>query len=510
MRVHLKTLGCRLNEAELESWARQFQSSGCALVASPEQADVIVLNSCAVTGDAARKSRHYIRRLRRENPRAKLVVSGCWATLHPNEAAQQLDVDLVVGNADKHRLVELTVMALASPRNMTNRQDNRFARRSRPKGATQDVSHERALAMTVSLTPALSGTLTQPSPRGRGGFEIWERVSKVAATFTLTQQEVRPEAMPLLSTGPGEAALFRLGRQRAFIKVQDGCRHRCTFCIVTVARGAERSRRVAEIVAEVNALYSEGVREVVLTGVHLGGYGADLGLKLDDLLRAVLADTDVPRVRLGSLEPWDLPESFFGLWENPRLMPHLHLPLQSGADSVLRRMARRCKTAGFAALVEEARCCIPDLNVTTDILAGFPGESDAEWKQTLEFVERIAFGHIHIFAYSRREGTRAATLPGPVADAVKKARVRELRQLAARLRREALARRVGRVFPVLWEEQCEPLAEGRVLRFGYTPNYLRAAVAVAVDMPLARMIRPARLTGIAPDDASLRAELTDD
>lgn len=431
MHVHLKTLGCRLNEAELETWARQFQSAGCELAAAPEQADVIVLNSCAVTGDAARKSRHLIRRLQRQNPRAKLVASGCWATLHPDEAAQTLGVDLVVANADKSRLVELT------------------------------------------------------------------------------REKLQLEAMPAFSTEPGEATLFRLGRQRAFVKVQDGCRHRCAFCIVSLARGAERSRPIAEIVDEINALHAEGVQEAVLTGVRLGGYGGDLGIRLDDLLRAVLAETDVPRMRLGSLEPWDLPNGFFRLWENPRLMPHLHLPLQSGADSVLKRMARRCRTENFAALVAEARREIPDLNLTTDILAGFPGETDTEWRQTLEFVERLAFGRVHIFAYSRRAGTAAATMPGQIADGVKKARVMELHTLAARLERDALAQQVGRIVPVLWEEQCEPLDEGRVLRYGYTPNYLRVAVEVDADAPLARRIRPARLVSLAPDGESLRAELAD-
>lgn len=431
MRVHLKSLGCRLNEAELETWARQFQAAGCDPAAALEQADVIVLNSCAVTGDAARKSRNLIRRLQRENPHAKVVASGCWATLHPDEAAEALGVDLVVANADKSRLVELT------------------------------------------------------------------------------RAKLQLETMPGFSTEPAEAALFRLGRQRAFVKAQDGCRHRCAFCIVTVARGEEKSRSIGEIVEEINALHAEGVQEAVLTGVHLGGYGSDLGQGLNELLRTVLAETSVPRIRLGSLEPWDLPEGFFDLWENPRLMPHLHLPLQSGADSVLKRMARRCRTADFAELIGEARRRILHLNVTTDILAGFPGETDAEWRQTLEFVERMAFGHLHVFSYSRRTGTAAAAMAGQVADAVKKARVRELHVLAARLTRDALEKRVGDVVPVLLEEQCEPSEEGGLLRYGYTPDYLRTAVAVGANGPPAGCIRSARLAALQPDGESLRGELAD-
>ncbi len=307
------------------------------MVADSGDADVIVLNSCAVTEDAVRKSRQTLRRLHRENPEAKLVVSGCYATLHPEQAGQALGVDLLVPNADKDRLVELT------------------------------------------------------------------------------QRQLNQDSAPAFATEPGESVLFRLGRQRAFVKVQDGCRYRCTFCIVTVARGEEKSRSVAEVVEEINALHRQGIPEAVLTGVHLGGYGGDLGLGLDELIRAVLAQTDIPRLRLGSLEPWDLPEGFFDLFDAPRLMPHLHLPLQSGSDAVLRRMARRCKTDEFAALVEQARARVPDINISTDIIVGFPGETEEEWAETLAFVRRIGFGHIHIFSYSPRQGTKAAALPDHVA-----------------------------------------------------------------------------------------------
>ncbi|MEN8260273.1 MAG: tRNA (N(6)-L-threonylcarbamoyladenosine(37)-C(2))-methylthiotransferase MtaB, partial [Pseudomonadota bacterium] len=333
MHVHLKTLGCRLNEAELETWAQEFQGAGMNISRDPQQADLIVLNSCAVTQQAVRKSRQMIRRIHRDNPTAKLVVSGCYVTLNPDEAAQTLGVDLVISNADKNRLVELT------------------------------------------------------------------------------QRELALESMPALSTEPAEVSLFSRGRQRAFVKVQDGCRYRCTFCIVTVARGAERSRAIKDIVDEINRLHQQGIQEAVLTGVHLGGYGGDLDTGLDTLINAILTDTEIPRLRLGSLEPWDLPKSFFKQFQNPRLMPHLHLPLQSGCDSVLRRMARRCKTEEFACLAEQARREIPDINITTDIIVGFPGETEEEWRSGLNFIEKIGFGHIHIFSYSKREETKAASMP---------------------------------------------------------------------------------------------------
>jgi len=429
MRIKLKTLGCRLNEAELETWAQQFQADGHRIVPDSEEADLIVLNSCAVTQDAARKSRHLIRRMHRENPTAKLVVSGCYATLNPEETRDALGVDLIVGNADKVRLVEISREALAMP------------------------------------------------------------------------------TMPAFSTEPGEAALFTLGRQRAFVKVQDGCRHHCTFCIVTLARGEEKSRAIGEVVDEINALHRQGIEEFILTGVHLGGWGSEKGMRLDDLIRAVLDDTGVKRLRLGSLEPWELSEDFFTLWQNPRLMPHLHLPLQSGSNTVLRRMARRCKTAEFAGLVNSARSACSDMNITTDIIVGFPGETAEQWEEGLEFINAQAFGHIHIFAYSIREGTRAAGLPDQVPDPVKKARAQQLRGLAEKHQRATLSRFLGRDMPVLWEAGGEILENGRRRFRGLTPNYLRVETLEEPGRDLCRRIANARLLAIGGDGDCLTAEL---
>ncbi|MGZ5601654.1 MAG: tRNA (N(6)-L-threonylcarbamoyladenosine(37)-C(2))-methylthiotransferase MtaB [Methylobacter sp.] len=404
MFVHLKTLGCRLNEAELETWAQAFQKSGHQITKQAEAAQLIVLNSCAVTQDAARKSRQLIRRIHRDNPQAKLVVSGCYATLNEDEAASLLGVDLIVSNKDKDQLVEKTL------------------------------------------------------------------------------SELNMDSMPVLSTEPGEISLFTRGRQRAFVKVQDGCRYRCTFCIVTVARGEESSRPVQAVIDEINALHQQGITEVILTGVHLGGYGSDLGNNLSDLIKAILAETPLPRLRLGSLEPWELPGDFFELFNNPRLMPHLHLPLQSGSDTVLRRMARRCKTEEFTAIVSQLRAKIPHFNITTDIIVGFPGETEEEWQDSFNFIKKIGFGHIHIFTYSKREGTKAAGLPGQVNNEVKKQRSRQLHELAEEMKQAFFESNVGNVFPVLWEGYSEPLDNGTHRVFGYTPNYLRVGCEISSDV----------------------------
>jgi len=410
----LTTLGCRLNEAELAQWARAFASDGHQVVPTPAQAQVMVLNTCAVTGEAARKSRQLIKRVHRENPTARLVVTGCYAELERERVAELTGVDLVVGNGDKQRLVE-------------------------------EVS-----------------------------------------------RDIDPHAMPRMASAPTSSALYRAARTRAFVKVQDGCRNRCTFCIVTVARGEERSRAIADVVDEVRALATEGHREVVLTGVHLGGYGSDLGSSLTELTRAVLADTDVPRVRLSSLEPWDLPEDFFDLWSHPRLMPHLHLPLQNGHDEILRRMARRCSTSQFSELVERARDVIEDLTVTTDFIVGFPGETDDHFAASLDYVERIGFGHMHIFSYSRRDGTRAARMPGEPRGDVKRERSRRMHELAARCKREHLRRFVGTVRPVLWESGQRG-DHGEVVYTGYTDNYLRVETVVPETVDLDNVITPAAL-----------------
>ncbi len=395
MRVNLQVLGCRLNEAELQQWAGDFQKQGHEITQDVDDADLLVVNTCAVTGEAGRKSRQMIRRAQRNNPQAKLVVSGCYATLEQQKTAEIEGVDLVVPNQDKDKLVQ--------------------------------------------------------------------RV----------HDELSIETMPSLAQRPAEVALFQRGRSRAFIKVQDGCRWRCTYCIVTIARGEERSTPIPQIIEQINQHAEQGIQEIVLTGVHLGGYGSDLGTDLYALTQAVLNETDISRIRFGSLEPWDLHEDFFGLFENERLMPHLHLPLQSGSDTVLKRMSRRCKTEDFAALIQSARDAIPDFDVTTDIIVGFPGETEDEWREGYDFIESVGFGHTHIFSFSAREGTKAARLPDPVASDVIKQRSQELHQLADQMSADFLKQHDGKRVSVLLEDNVQQLDDGSFRYMGYTPNYLR-------------------------------------
>lgn len=422
MRIYLETLGCRLNYSEIETLGRELVDAGHFVVSSPDEADVCVLNSCAVTGEAARKSRQLARRLARSNPDARLAITGCYATLEPEAVAALPNVSLVVENRRKELLAELL----------------------------------------------------QPWSAELNGQQ-WLRLE--------------PEA-------PAQPD----HRTRAFVKVQDGCNNHCTFCIVTVARGEERSRRVANIVDEVQRLVAAGCQEVALTGVHLGGYGSDLGCDLSELVAAILRETALPRLRLSSLEPWDLRAEFFDLWRESdgRLCPHLHLPLQAGCDRTLKRMARRTRTDDFRALVAAARQRIPDLVVTTDMIVGFPGESETDFDESLHFAEQMIFGHIHVFPYSARAGTAAAAFNGQVPVDERRRRVAAMESVARRSSNAVRQRFVGCERPVLWES-CERQAGAPARWTGLTDNYLRVRATAPSDLDLENRITATRLLAVNGD-----------
>ncbi len=374
---------------------------------------MIIFNTCAVTADAARGSRKESRRLNAANPAARIALTGCWATLEPEAAAALPGVALVANNDDK------------------------------------------------ALLPLL--------------LEPWSAALDDPALLP----HLRPDSAPL-DFAALESADPRRRRTRAFIKVQDGCNNRCTFCIVTQARGASRSRPLAEIVAEVQTWASQGVQEIVLTGVHLGSYGRDLNgapLTLKTLVAALLEETPIARIRLSSLEPWELAEGFFALWARypDRLCPHLHLPLQAGNNTQLRAMARRCTVQSFSDLVAAARGAIPDLLLTTDLIAGFPGESDADHAATLAFVAEMRFADAHVFPFSARTGTAAATFPHALTNDVKRERARALRALVSATGAAERARFLNSVRPVLWEGVGRPLADdhAHLLWSGLTDNALR-------------------------------------
>jgi len=402
MNVYLQSLGCRLNRSEIEKMARQFVATGCAVVAEPARAEVCVVNTCAVTAQAERKSRRSVRALARANPEARIAAVGCYATLAPSHCCALPGVAWVVPNAEKKHVVGRVISAL-------------------------------------------------PSQNGEG------------------------------------ACLAPL-HTRAFVKIQDGCDNHCTYCIVRLLRGPSRSRSVDGIVAEVQVLVEAGCQEAVLTGVNLGSYGRDLGDSngLYALVETLLTHTDLPRLRLSSLEPWDVDEAFFDLWENPRLCRQLHLPLQSGSDETLRRMGRRVTTAEFSRLVDAARAVAPDIAVTTDVIVGFPGEDESAFRASCNFVTGVRFARLHVFPYSPRPGTAARRLPGQVARRVRRERARAMRELGARQASRFCRRFVGREMSVLWERRRRG-----GLWSGLTDNYLR--VLAPAERDLHNKLTPTRL-----------------
>lgn len=399
MKIFLDTIGCRLNQAEIEHMARQFRAAGHEIVASADHAEMAVVNTCAVTTQAASDSRGKIRTIARAGVE-EIVATGCWTSLQPKEAAALPNVKHVVTNDKKDFLVP----------------------------------------QALNLPPE---------------------------TFDLEPIDRTPI--------PG---LHR--RTRAFIKVQDGCDNKCTFCITTVARGEGRSRPLADVIADINAALAGDSKEIVLTGVHLGSWGQDIStslnapLHLRDLVKAILRETDVRRLRLSSLEPWDLDADFFSLWEDKRLMPHLHLPLQSGSDSTLKRMLRKTTTASFRELVNAARAVMPDVAITTDIIAGFPGETEEEFAETLEFVKEMGFTGGHVFSYSARPGTGAARMKGQVKPELRKKRNRILQEAIEESAKSYRERFIGQTMSVLWESTTEYGEYGWRME-GWSGNYLRVS-----------------------------------
>jgi threonylcarbamoyladenosine tRNA methylthiotransferase MtaB len=391
MKIYLDTIGCRLNQSEIETMARQFRAAGHEVVTLAEMADLAVVNTCAVTNEAAADSRGKIRQIARAGV-DEIVATGCWATLQPAQAKELPSVLRVITNDQKDRLV--------------------------------------------------SELLNVPA-------ESFDR------------EPIAREPLP---------GLHR--RTRAFVKVQDGCDNHCTFCITTVARGAGRSRTIAQVLLDVQSALDGGTKEIVLTGVHLGSWGYDFDSHLRTLIQAILRETDVPRLRLSSLEPWDLDEHFFSLWQSPRLMPHLHLPLQSGCESTLRRMARKTTPQSFRRLVAAAREAIPDVAITTDIIAGFPGETDEEFAQSLDFVREMNFAGGHVFTYSPRPGTGAARMKGQVRPEVRKQRNHALHDALDESGKAYRKAFVGRSMSVLWESTSE-MGEWGWRMEGLTGNYLR-------------------------------------
>ncbi|MBA4385229.1 MAG: tRNA (N(6)-L-threonylcarbamoyladenosine(37)-C(2))-methylthiotransferase MtaB [Anaerolinea sp.] len=393
MKVYFDTVGCRLNQAEIEHMASQFRAAGHLVINTSEGADLVVVNTCAVTAAATSDSRQKARQAHQAGA-GRIVLTGCWATLEPEKARALPGVSDIISNLEKMNL-PLRVMG------------------SEP--------------LDFDIEPIAR----QPLPGAHS-------------------------------------------HTRAFIKAQDGCDNFCTFCVTRVARGKGQSVSKEDVLEDILQAERGGVREVVLSGVHLGSWGRDVGKNetVAELLSYLLDHSHIERIRLSSIEPWDLDQGFFQLWQNPRLCPHLHLPLQSGSAGVLKRMARNTTPGKFSDLVQMARENIPGVSITTDIIAGFPGESEAEFMESLEFVRKMNFSGGHVFRYSVREGTAAAKLPDRVDGKTAKLRAEKMRAEIAASEAQYLSAFIGREVKVLWEGSGTSNEKGWTLH-GLSEQYMK-------------------------------------
>lgn len=424
--AYLVTLGCKVNQCDTEALAEGLRAAGWRVLFSIEEKapdpDVIVVNSCAVTTRSEAKSRQAARRLMRRHPRSRVVLAGCYPQIAP-EAVQAIEGLAGVAGTDRVSTIRMLT----------------------------------ELASTAGDGPRAAGPAAVP---GR---------PPLPAHF---------EDLPV-SAHPG--------RVRAFLKVQEGCPGGCTYCVVPLARGLPRSRPLSAALDQAARLVGGGAREIVLTGIQLGLYGRDLGgVDLADLVLSCLSLPGLVRLRLSSLEPGDVSERLLSaLSSSPKACPHLHIPLQSGSDAVLRRMGRPYGTDEYREMAESARRLLPGIALSTDVIAGFPGETGNEFEETAGFIREIGFMRLHVFPFSRRPGTIAAELPDQLPGRVREERSRALIEVGQDLAHAFNRGFVGQEVEVLLEHDSLPAggptpggrAEQTFLSSGLTGHYVRAEVA---------------------------------
>jgi threonylcarbamoyladenosine tRNA methylthiotransferase MtaB len=415
--VYVKTLGCKVNTFDGHALENQFRARGYELVSEPDGADVTVVNTCSVTANAEREARYLARRLRRESPDTMLVFTGCYAQTDSARLVAMDEIDLVIPNVAKERLVDTVTAGMAS--------------------------------LQTGEKPA----------------KLPEGVAAVAAN----KQAHFKSSVTLFDKASSE-------QTRAFVKVQDGCNGFCTYCLIPYARGASRSVPRDQVINECERLVAEGVAEIVLTGIHIGDYGRDLvaaEVEADPivgLVEDILKVAAPRRLRISSLEPAELSPALVEALAARReqVCDHLHLPLQSGSQRILKLMRRTYDPAGYADAVHRFRAQFPDGCVGADVIPGFPGESDEDFAATVELIRSLELSYLHVFPYSQRPNTAAVRMPGHLPADVIKARASELRRLSDELAANYARKFIGRTLPVLWEKDLDD--QGR--RLGHTPNYL--------------------------------------
>src|SRR3989440_4174617 len=485
------TLGCKVNQADSEAIGEQMNDAGFVQRDFNEIADVYIVNTCTVTHLGDRSSRQLISQARRRHPEALLVVTGCYAELSPKAVAALPGVDLVIGNSGKESLAEAIKEQWKTWEPVEP---------GEPKpDSVQTSMVAGSFAGTLSPTPRPSLPMLPLDTRYTQNMQHIGSDSSLA--IDPTEEEPQPDnpSRPFTlqeATLPASVSARLISRPRGQMKVQDGCDNRCTYCIVPYVRGGSRSRSIASVIEHVQRKVRAGFQEIVLTGIHLGDYHPDPDEKQDlgDLIATLLRETDIARIRVSSLEPEDFRLEWLELWENPRMCRHLHLPMQSGSDYILRRMARRYNSARYHSIVTTARHLVPGIAISTDIITGFPGESDGDFEQTYQLAAELQFAKAHVFRFSPRQGTPAARMKGQVKDEVKKARSERLLALNEQDGRRFREQFLGSTVEVLIEDFKHGHWEG------LTDNYLRVGLeGLSADRDWQNTLVKARLTTLLDD-----------
>ena len=430
-RAAFHNLGCKVNSYELDIMRQKMEKSGYSIVPFEEEADVYVINTCTVTNIADRKSRQMIHKAKKRNPDAVVIAVGCYVETDPERVGTDSAIDLAIGNNNKARIAELLDEFLES---------------------IGESSRDR---------------------RTLGGR-------------TMTDLTHRPQYEDMQLEDPGHT--------RAFVKIQDGCNQFCSYCIIPYARGRIRSRRPGEILKEIRTIAGKGIREVVLTGIHVSSYGLEWDARTDnvpfdplksgafllDLMEEIRKIPGIERIRLSSLEPRIMTEEFVkGIADMPEVCPHFHLSLQSGCNATLRRMNRHYTAEEFMESVKLLRRYYEEPAITTDVIVGFPGESEAEFKETVKFLVEVNFYEIHVFKYSVRKGTVAAKLPVQIPDPVKGVRSDVLLEMTERQSKDYRSRFIGKSEELLLEEIIQTPA-GACWR-GHTKRYVEGYIPCDSD-----------------------------
>jgi len=405
MTFSIYTLGCKVNAYESEFMTHLFTSYGYKLVDYEDNADIYVINTCTVTNSADNKSKKIIKNTRKNNPNSIIIVCGCYTQYKKGEIEVIDDVDIVIGNKDKSKVIEYLEKYLANK-------------------------------------------------------------NKINTIYDLKKQEFEDMEIKEFNS-----------KTRAFVKIQDGCNNFCSYCIIPYVRGNIRSKKLETVIEEITNLVNNGHKEVVLTGIHTGHYGSDINSNLTTLLQEISKISGLERIRISSIEITELDDNFLKELENNKLIvDHMHIPLQSGCDKTLYEMNRKYDTKYFEEKINKIRSIRPDISITTDVIVGFPNETDEDFDNTVEFINKIKFSKLHVFPYSKRDGTKAAVMENQVDEKVKKQRARILLNLSKYLEHEYYIKFEGRNLDVLFETNKNGKYQG------HTENYLEVEVSSDRDI----------------------------